>query len=57
MVGHYSGKTVSNYVNGVRAWHIVHGAEWSLNDTPQALLFGTNNGLSDPVSMLWESSL
>ncbi|KAG1865710.1 hypothetical protein C8R48DRAFT_705741 [Suillus tomentosus] len=32
MVGHYSGKTVSNYVNGVRAWHIVHGAEWSLND-------------------------
>ncbi|KAG2052170.1 hypothetical protein BDR06DRAFT_990232 [Suillus hirtellus] len=32
MSGHYSGKTVSNYVNGVRAWHVIHGAAWSLND-------------------------
>ncbi|KAG2746293.1 hypothetical protein P692DRAFT_20739577, partial [Suillus brevipes Sb2] len=32
MVGNYSGKMVSNYINGVRAWHIVHGAEWSLNN-------------------------
>lgn len=30
MAGHYSGKTVSNYVHGVRAWHILHGVPWSL---------------------------
>jgi hypothetical protein len=30
MAGHYSGKTVSNYMHGVRAWHILHGVQWSL---------------------------
>lgn len=33
MAGHYSGKTVSNYVHGVRAWHVVHGITWILHDT------------------------
>lgn len=32
MAGHYSGKTVSNYVHGVRAWHVVHGVKWILRD-------------------------
>ena len=26
----YSGKTISGYLNGVRAWHILHGLRWSL---------------------------
>ncbi|KAG2756027.1 hypothetical protein P692DRAFT_201599116, partial [Suillus brevipes Sb2] len=30
MAGHYSGKTVSNYVHGIRTWHILHGVPWSL---------------------------
>ena len=30
--GSYSGKTIANYVFGVRAWHILHGLRWSLND-------------------------
>lgn len=29
--GSYSGKTLSNYFYGVRAWHILHGASWSVN--------------------------
>ncbi|KIJ07648.1 hypothetical protein PAXINDRAFT_90077, partial [Paxillus involutus ATCC 200175] len=32
LAGSYSGKTISNYVCGVRAWHILHGQVWSLND-------------------------
>ncbi|KAG1792974.1 uncharacterized protein HD556DRAFT_1444056 [Suillus plorans] len=28
----YLGKTVSNYLNGVCTWHIVHSIPWSLND-------------------------
>jgi hypothetical protein len=30
--GSYSGKTIANYIFGVRAWHILHGLEWSLDD-------------------------
>ena len=27
----YSGRTISGYLNGVRAWHILHGLSWSLD--------------------------
>lgn len=30
--GSYSGKTIANYVFGVRVWHILHGHQWVLND-------------------------
>lgn len=33
LAGAYSGKTIRNYVWGLRAWHILHGAEWTLNFT------------------------
>ena len=26
----YSGKTISGYLNGVRAWHILHSLPWAL---------------------------
>jgi hypothetical protein len=32
LVGAYSGKTISNYIYGVRAWHILHGVAWQLNE-------------------------
>jgi hypothetical protein len=32
MAGSYSGKTVSSYVHGIRAWHILHGKSWSLDE-------------------------
>ena len=31
LAGSYSGSTISNYINGIRAWHILHGLEWRLN--------------------------
>lgn len=42
--GSYSGKTIANYVFGVRAWHILHGMCWALNDEEiDALLKATEN--------------
>jgi integrase len=32
LAGSYSGKTIASYVHGVRAWHILHGKSWSLDD-------------------------
>ena len=31
LAGSYSGATISNYVHGIRAWHILHGLVWDLN--------------------------
>lgn len=30
--GSYSDSMVSNYLNRVRTWHIIHGVKWALND-------------------------
>ncbi|KAG2757626.1 hypothetical protein P692DRAFT_20674364, partial [Suillus brevipes Sb2] len=32
LAGSYSGKTISSYIHGIRAWHILHGKSWSLDD-------------------------
>ena len=31
MASAYSGKTISNYLHGVRAWHVLHSVPWQLN--------------------------
>ncbi|KAH9031520.1 hypothetical protein EDB85DRAFT_2146081 [Lactarius pseudohatsudake] len=31
MAAAYSGKTISNYLNGVHAWHVLHSIPWALN--------------------------
>ena len=31
LAGSYSGSTISNYIHGIRAWHVLHGLEWRLN--------------------------
>jgi hypothetical protein len=31
--GSYSGSALANYVFGIRAWHILHGQPWSMDDT------------------------
>ena len=31
LAGSYAGTTISNYVYGIRAWHILHGLEWKLD--------------------------
>ncbi|EPQ50080.1 hypothetical protein GLOTRDRAFT_51059 [Gloeophyllum trabeum ATCC 11539] len=39
LAGSYAGQTLSNYVFGIRAWHILHGLAWSVNhDEVDALL-------------------
>ncbi|KAJ7820876.1 hypothetical protein B0H14DRAFT_2832963 [Mycena olivaceomarginata] len=41
IAGAYSGKTIANYVYGVRAWHILHGAPWVVDGHElEALLSG-----------------
>jgi hypothetical protein len=32
LVALYSGSTVSNYLYGVRAWHVIHGVKWAPNE-------------------------
>ena len=31
LAGSYSGSTISNYIHGIRAWHVLHGLEWRLS--------------------------
>ena len=48
--GSYSGFTLANYVFGIRAWHILHGQPWSMDDNQvKAALDGTTN-LAPPSS-------
>jgi len=32
LAGLFSNKTLHNYVHGVRAWHILHGTPWAINE-------------------------
>jgi hypothetical protein len=32
LAGAYSGKTIYNYVYGIRAWHVLHGLTWQINE-------------------------
>ena len=50
LAGAYSGKTISNYVYGVRAWHILHGISWQLNDPEVELLLKGANKLTPSTS-------
>ncbi|PPQ82948.1 hypothetical protein CVT24_012852 [Panaeolus cyanescens] len=50
LAGAYSGKTIRNYVWGIRAWHILHGAEWRLNHTEVEGLLTASDKLTPPSS-------
>ena len=48
--GAYSGSTLSNFTAGIRAWHILHGHAWAINqDELRALLEGAAR-LAPPTS-------
>ncbi len=32
LAGLFSNKTAHNYVHGIRAWHILHGSTWAMNE-------------------------
>lgn len=44
LAGYYSGKTITGYIHGVRAWHILHGIKWLLEeDQIDALMKAAKN--------------
>jgi hypothetical protein len=44
IAGSYARKTIANYLYGVRAWHILHGVPWALNELEiDALLKAATN--------------
>src|SRR5882762_4932818 len=48
--GSYAGSTLANYVFAVKAWHLLHGATWSMNDAEvKAALTGAAT-LAPPTS-------
>lgn len=48
--GSYAGRTLANYVCGIRAWHILHGHEWTMGtDQVKAALDGATK-LAPPSS-------
>ena len=42
-MGTYGGSTIRNYIYGVRAWHIIHGAKWKINSKEIDTLFKSGN--------------
>ena len=39
LAGTYGSSTIKNYVYGIKAWHVIHGATWKVNDSEvEALL-------------------
>jgi hypothetical protein len=50
MAGAYSGKTIANYLYGVRAWHILHGSPWHLNEMEMDALLKAAVSVTPPSS-------
>ena len=46
LAGIYGGSTIRNYVYGVRAWHIIHGMKWEVDEREVDALFKAGNKLS-----------
>jgi hypothetical protein len=50
LAGSYSGSTISNYIHGIRAWHILHGLEWKLNPLETDAVLKGADRLAPPSS-------
>ncbi len=50
MAAAYSGKTISNYLNGVRAWHILHSIPWALEKKEMDTILRAANKLTPSTS-------
>jgi len=46
----YSGATISNYVHGIRAWHILHGVPWRMEKMETDALLKATEKLTPPSS-------
>lgn len=50
LAGSYSGSTISGYVHGIRAWHILHGLDWSPNTMEMEAALRGADRLAPPSS-------
>ena len=50
LVGTYGGGTIRNYVYGIRAWHIIHGIKWEVNNDKIETLLRAGHKLSPKES-------
>lgn len=50
MAGAYSSKTLSSYLAGVRAWHILYGLTWSINEEEVTTMLHAAKKLAPPHS-------
>lgn len=50
LAGSYAGGTVATYFYGVRAWHILHGIAWNINQIEIEALLSAATRLSPPKS-------
>lgn len=56
LAGAYSGKTISNYVSGVRAWHILHGIPWTVKSPELDAAIKAADVVTPPSSKLKKRS-
>ncbi|KAF5373260.1 hypothetical protein D9615_007476 [Tricholomella constricta] len=50
LTGAFAGKTIRNYVYGLRAWHVVHSLQWRPNDNELDLLLKAADKLTPASS-------
>ncbi|KAK0434350.1 hypothetical protein EV421DRAFT_1892776 [Armillaria borealis] len=50
MAGNYASGTLSNYLHGIRAWHILHGLPWLVNEAETTALMTAAIHLQPPLS-------
>lgn len=50
MAGSFAGSTVNNYVQAVRAWHLIHGLDWNMSDSELHMLLKASDNLTPPAS-------
>lgn len=50
LVGVYGGSAIRNFTYGIRAWHIIHGAQWNANEDQLRTLLTAGSKLAPPES-------
>ena len=46
----YGGSTIKNFIYGIRAWHLVHGAQWNIDDNQLQTLLTAGRKLTPSES-------
>ena len=49
IAGCYSGTTISNFIHGIHAWHLLHGIDWSLDKVLMDSLLKAASNLAPPI--------